>query len=268
MFHSGLIYKHIFSQWHLPLHCIDRDGTNLLSKHKEDKPMKQRIPILTALQHVATCCNTCLRTKEGPSLAYWFGAEGQDGLKSPHTIIHLRCFQLEAPLPFCSSFSLPVIITRIMHAKPFPVKHTAVRIDKNEQKSLKFYGHWHPSSEVFVCNPKPPKPPGLPRLFMQNVKGNRYHCASARTVSAQRLSAILALEIVVQKDYFDRKIEGEGMRKRQGTRVRGIQETYSWKALSLPETWSVLSLPDSVSYQDEFSGIAPSRSLQHWFNKP
>lgn len=46
-------------------------------------------------------------------------------------------------------------------------------------------------------------------------------------MSAQRLSAILALEIVVQKDYFDRKIEGGGMRKRQGTRGRGIQKTYS-----------------------------------------
>lgn len=62
---------------------------------------------------------------------------------------------------------------------------------------------------------------------VQNVKRNRYHCTSARTVSARCLSAILALEIVVQEDYFDRKIEGEGASKRRGKRVRGIQKTYS-----------------------------------------
>lgn len=48
---------------------------------------------------------------------------------------------------------------------------------------------------------------------VQNVKRNRYHCTSARTVSARRLSAILALEIVVQEDYFDRRIEGASKRR-------------------------------------------------------
>lgn len=115
------------------------------------------------------------------------------------------------------------------HRKPFSVKHAAVLIDENTSKShLSFTATVIPDLMSWRRIPVQPQTSQVSMFTsspVQNVKRNRYHCTSARTVSARRLSAILALEIVVQEDYFDRRIEGAS--KRRGKRARGIQKTYS-----------------------------------------
>lgn len=75
--------------------------------------------------------------------------------------------------------------------------------------------------EEFLRGPVLPVSPRSPRLLLRNMKRNRYRRASARTLSACCVSAILALEIVVLGGLFRQKERVRGS-MRQGKSVEHI----------------------------------------------
>lgn len=87
--------------------------------------------------------------------------------------------------------------------------------------------------EEFLRGPVLLVSPRSPRLLLRNMKRNRYCRASARTLSACCVSAILALEIVVLGGLFRQKERGRGS-MRQGKSVEHIHRKVHVATLYLP----------------------------------
>lgn len=162
-----------------------------------------------------------------------FLAAGRDGLKSPQShdkpLLLIWTFQARVQLwappprlrPRDDSLTLLTAVPNLVTDNGHVSFHRHVR----RRPCISF------SSDNKNGSCAAPNSPSLPcssRLLSKNMKRNRYRRASASTVSARRLSAILALDIEVQEDFWERKREVEGVKG------RGIQYIHTYIQRVLP----------------------------------